>query len=407
MAAAQCLICLEDISQPLLLPCNHSDVCLRCFMTMTHCYGVRTCPCCQAEVTEDPIIAESLCPADYRLELFKNYTHDTTFGFFYKDPAVLEQLKALMAFHCGICGQAFAAFKQFAAHASGAHHQRVCKICSRAKRALPSQVEAFNATQFKKHMKRHPVCPCCKFVAFDDTMLAEHVRENHFRCDVCAAEGKVLWFADVDLLRVHYHECHYACEDPMCVEQGFIVFATPMELQLHRAQVHGDTSPVYVDFKGSAPDVKEEDEHRERVAKARKSLGSMIKSNFPGDKSKNGEVFSLLDAYQRRKMSPMKFLQKLSEVCGDKADYMFCSIVAAIHDPGLRGQLVRERSGIRPCRIPGKSRAKPLNIGEDFPELGAAPPAPEPPVAAQQAPPQNPQGGRKKGKQKRIVIASF
>ena len=403
MSAPECIICLEEITRPILLPCNHSEVCIRCFMTMSQCYGVRMCPCCQATLTEDPIIADTLHPTDYHVELFKDYQHDTKFNVFYKDPAVLQDLEALMTFHCRVCHKEFSNFKQFSNHV-GVHHLRVCKICSRAHRALPSQVEIFNGSQFKKHMKQHPTCPCCNFTAFDQTVLAEHMRENHFRCDVCAAEGKVLWFPSVDLIRVHFHECHFACEDPMCVDQGFIVFGTRMELQLHRIEVHGDPAPAQLEFEPTNPSNNEKNEHRERIKKARRDLSAMIASNFPGDRDKSKQMLSLVDGYQARKIKPKQFLKKIEEICGDKSDYVFCNVVAAIGDSRLRGLLVRERSGIRPCRVPTRTSSASKLTDEDFPELSPNP-APSPPPVQMQPPPERP--GRKKGRQKKIVLASY
>lgn len=85
---------------------------------------------------------------------------------------------------------------------------------------------------------------------------------------------KILWFANLDLLQVHLHENHFACEDPNCIQQGFIAFATEFELQMHQIQVHGAKIPLTIDFKEDndqkkMPDYREE--HRKRIFLAKKN----------------------------------------------------------------------------------------------------------------------------------------
>lgn len=373
-------------------------------MTMSSCYSVRMCPFCQAEVTEDPIITDTADPIDYKIERLKPYKHDPENQVYYMDEEVHSQVLGFNKFQCQKCHDKFNTFKQFSKHLFAAHHRKVCKICHKAGRVLPSQVESYTAKECTEHMKRHPACLVCPFVAFDQSMLADHMRENHFRCEVCATAGEVKWFADSDVLRVHFNECHYACQDPMCVEHGFIVFATPMELQLHMISVHGDRTPVMMDFKEEEKPIDFEKEHMERIKQARKALSTLIKSIWKGDNDKVSQILNLVDQVRKARMPPKVFLKKLSGICNKRTDSLFCAVVAAIDDPAIRAAIVRERSGFRPCSVPTRSKSMGEMVREE-PTLVAPGPQRERsgplPPSAPTAP------GRKKGRGKKVVLTSY
>ena len=347
-----CLICLEPLTRRVLLPCGHSPACLRCFVTYNLCYGKRICPFCQREINDDPIITDSSANSTYGLELFKGYKHDTNFHFYFKDPAVIEELKSYQKFKCPKCGETLKNFKVLTQHLKS-HKMTTCKICYNAKRFLPSQTPVFAQNEIKKHLKQHPKCPVCPFTAFDQSQLNEHMRENHFRCEICAEQGKILWFENLELLQVHLHSQHYACEDPLCVEQGFIAFATEFELQMHQINVHGAKIPLTLDFKEEAqqkePDFR--NEHRKRINQAKKKLGQVLKSTLQNE-TDSQSVFTLIQNLQNQKVSVHKFLKELNKICGESTDGLFCDVVAAIGNPRIRASVVKARQGIRPCRVP-------------------------------------------------------
>lgn len=347
-----CLICLESLTRRVLLPCGHSPACLRCFVTYNLCYGKRICPFCQREINDDPIITDSPVSSTYALELLKDYKHDTTFHFYYKDPAVINELQSYQKYKCPKCGSIEKNFNNLTHHLKS-HRLTTCKICYNSKRFLPSQTPVFDQNEIKKHVKHHPRCPVCPFIAFDTAQLNEHMRENHFRCEICAQEGKILWFESIELLQVHLHSEHYACEDPLCVQQGFIAFATEFELQMHQINVHGAKIPLTLDFREEEqkkqPDYK--NEHRKRLNQAKKKLGQVLKNTLHNEEAERS-VFDLIQNVQNSKISVHGFLRQLDEICDEHADGIFCDVVAAIGNPRIRASIVKARQGIRPCRVP-------------------------------------------------------
>ena len=399
-----CLICLEPLTRRVLLPCGHSPACLRCFFTYLHNYGKRNCPFCQLPVVDDPIVTDSEVSGSYSRELFHDYKHNTDFGVFYKDPAVISELESYQQFKCPMCSFKAKTFGILTKHVR-THNCVTCKICNDTQMFLPSQTQVFTHAEYKKHMKRHPKCPVCSFIAFDQSSLNEHMRDKHFRCDICAEQGKILWFASMDLLQVHFHSQHFACEDPMCVEQGFIVFATEMELQIHRMTVHNDRSTLMVDFKEEEKQKQPNfnAEHKKRILAAKKKLGSLLRK-YLNDERKYNMVYSLIDKLQKNQITAEHFLNKFEEICEEHANILFCDVVAAIGNSKARAELVKTRQGIRPCPV---FNVYSQPVTGDFPTIPPSNEAsnnhhsPSPPPRQQK-----PQNGPKK-KPKKIIITSF
>ncbi|OHT02882.1 Zinc finger, C2H2 type family protein [Tritrichomonas foetus] len=408
-----CLICLEPMTRRVLLPCGHSPACLRCFITFNQCYGKRMCPFCQREISDDPIVTDSPVNMSYTTELFLDYKHDHEFHVFYKNPAVIDELKQYSKFKCQTCGFNARNFNTLSNHLK-AHKLNTCKICHTANRFLPSQTPTYTQPEFKKHLKQHPKCPVCPFIAFDQSGLSEHMRENHFRCDICAEQGKILWFENLDLIQVHFHTEHFACTDPMCVQQGFIVFATEVELQMHRMNVHDDKTPIHLDFKEEKPK-REPDyraEHKKRIQAAKKKLGNSLRNHLQNDNDKCQKVFNLLDKLQTKKISVHNFLKQFHAICGESADILFCDVVAAIGSAPIRSELVKARTGIRPCRLPNSYSLPMMEHKNDFPsienEAQQRPPPPPPAQPEQKSIPKpKPQQQGPKKKPKKVIITSF
>ena len=342
-----CLICLEPLTKRLLLPCNHSPTCVKCFITYNSCYGKRICPFCQREVNSDPIVTDSLSNSTYEEELQKGYKHDNQFHIFYKDQSVIDELKSFQQYQCKKCNETFKNFYLLNKHLK-THKMTTCKICHNSKRFLPSQTPQFTQNEIKRHLHQHPKCPVCPFTAFDQCQLNEHMRENHFRCEICADQGKILWFPNLDLLQVHLHTHHYACEDPMCVQQGVIAFATEFELQMHQIKVHGAKIPLTVDFKDNEAEQNEVDyksEHRRRITLAKKKLGQTLRNVLHNQKDVQS-VFDSLQDLQTQKISVKQFLTQLNQVCQKSTDAVFCDVVAAIGNARIRASVIKERQGI-------------------------------------------------------------
>lgn len=404
----ECIICLEPIKKRVLLPCNHSPCCLRCFLTQRTCYNKLQCPFCQKEINRDPIITDTAEITQYKIECLKKYQLYKKYHVFYNDPSTIQEIELYHQFKCRECNGNFQRFRQFFDHLRNKHHLTTCEICCKEKRTLPAEVVSYTAKDLKKHLKQHPKCSVCPFIAFDYAALTEHMRENHFRCDICAANNRIIWFPTIETIQVHFHEEHYACDNPMCIQQGFIVFATPTELQLHKIQVHGENIVATLDFRGVPEEehVNYRKEAQKRQNTAKKKLRSQIKEVLNNDENKEKQFFDALKRLELKKMSAPQFLKLCSNLFRENNDRLFTSIAAAISAPAVRANLVKVRSGIRPCRLPSSTSMPTM---EDFPQMDDEPPPP--PTIEQQVeahPPPHPlpkPQSRKKGK--RIVLTSY
>jgi uncharacterized C2H2 Zn-finger protein len=355
-------------------------------MTMTRCYDMHMCPFCQRVVSGDPIVTDSIAPSDYDIELLKPYAHDAHFRVYYRDDRVLEQLQSYLLFACPTCARTFAQHRDFARHVKAEHGLHVCGICERANRALPSQVSAFGPADFKFHMRHHPKCPVCPMQVFDDAVLGEHMRANHFRCDICANNGRLLWFETLPLIQVHFHTAHFACEDPICVSQGVIAFETAVELHLHRINVHGHSGPLEIDSRPppNAPDW--EDERVRRIRAAKQRLRDAIKRTFPGEDGIAKTIAAIVRQVEDGRIGAADAIARLGQACKGRLDQFFCAIMATIEVPGVRAEIVRIRTGVE---------ADPHGQHAEVPP---PPPPPRPPPAGRP--------GKKKGRGKKIVIMS-
>lgn len=407
-----CLICLEPLKRRVLLPCNHSPTCIKCFITYNMCYGKRICPFCQSEINSDPIITDSIIDTTYDQELKdKAYKHDDQYHVYYQDQSVIDELHSYQRYKCQRCGELFQKYFQLTQHLK-THKMTTCKICHHSHRFLPSQTPEFSHNSIKKHIKQHPNCPVCSFTAFDQSQLNEHMRENHFRCEICAEQGKILWFENLDLLQIHLHTNHFTCDHPQCVQQGFIAFATEFELQMHQIQVHGAKIHLTIDFKDDVDGKKVtdyRDEHRQRIFLAKKKLGQTLRNVFRNENLIQS-VFDMLHNVQNQKMSVHQFIQQLNKTCGNKTDAVFCDVVAAISNPRVRANVIKERQGLNRISSPKISR----EMNQNFPTIinneNDANDNSEETVKSvdnnvKKSQLNNHNGGKKK--QKKIVISSF
>ena len=399
----ECLICGEPITVRILLPCNHTNFCVKCYETLALCYNERKCPFCQKEVTQDPIITHAPELESYEKESQKRRQHDPNYHVYFDDRSDIALVAGFRRITCHDCNALCTSFGALKNHAAKEHKKQVCKICFDSKRFLPCDTELYTKNQFREHMKLHPTCPCCPYVAFDHDTLTAHLRENHFRCDICAAAGKIVWFATLELIEVHFHEEHYACENPLCVMQGFIVFATKMELLMHQVNVHGADPSILDDVKddkdvSTDPEVEvSPEEVRKKRSDAKRRLKAALRREFGDDKAKISNIEDLCYKVDHKRMSVGKFCDIYNKVAGEAASRLFVEVCAAIFTPDIRAKVVKELQGIRGCTVP-----RSLSFEVDYPSLTPAQ-TPAPP-SPQYHPPRN---DRRNKKPKRVVLTNF
>lgn len=389
-----CIICGDLITTRILLPCNHSSFCIKCYYTLLNCYNESKCPFCQKEVTSDPICSSKQDLEQYNVEILKHYQHDINHHVYFDNNSIIRQIASFKRITCPDCKSISMNFGSLENHVKKEHNKNVCRICFDSQRFLPSEISSYTNEEFNIHKKLHPECTCCKTIAFDQDSLSKHMRENHFRCEICAKAGKILWFENIDLIQVHFHEYHYACENPLCVMQGFIVFATKAELLLHKVNVHDADPSILVEDIDNKPkmeiEVDEGPNRHERHRESKKRLFSNLKKEFNGNVRKCLDFQDLIYRVDNEMIPVEIFCQRIREFATQiVCDKLFPDIVASITHPDIRKEVVKKYQGVESTNL--------SKIDDEFPsfETAAKPEAPKPA-------PHKPQKSKKKAK--KIVL---
>jgi len=94
-------------------------------------------------------------------------------------------------------------------------------------------------TDHKDGNEGHPNCEFCHKRFYDKYGLFMHLQKDHFQCHLCEKRGILYqYFSDYGALHHHFKFSHFACEDPQCVEQKYIVFGDEFSLIAHHNQHH-------------------------------------------------------------------------------------------------------------------------------------------------------------------------
>lgn len=115
---------------------------------------------------------------------------------------------------------------------------------------LISEQVLYNIDQLRDHMNEgdyddmgnlityHPECNFCKKSFYNLEEFNIHLRDKHYKCDVCGEDHKYLFYKDYDQLRMHSERSHFKCNDVECKEGKFIYFRTREELTEHIEVIH-------------------------------------------------------------------------------------------------------------------------------------------------------------------------
>lgn len=85
----------------------------------------------------------------------------------------------------------------------------------------------------------HPNCEFCKKRFYDKLALFVHLQKDHFTCHICDKRGiKYKYFAGYHSLEKHFRSDHLICEEKVCIDKKFIVFADEFGLMAHNIECH-------------------------------------------------------------------------------------------------------------------------------------------------------------------------
>lgn len=171
-------------------------------------------------------------------------------GVFFQNQSLQDAYYSLMENKCSKCSEPpFRSFKLLRDHMIRAHDLHYCDICVDNLKLFPSEFKAYTRRDLALHRregdkddsshKGHPLCHFCDERFLDNDHLHSHLRKSHFWCHFCESDGKQDYFCDYPLLRRHFKQEHFLCEEGPCRNEKFTsVFRSKLDLQAHKASAH-------------------------------------------------------------------------------------------------------------------------------------------------------------------------
>lgn len=186
---------------------------------------------------------------------------DPNIGIRYESNDIQEDTLLLLRYNCPdpTCDTACRGWPDLHRHVKSIHQKKMCDLCTRHKKVFTHEHELFADKELEKHMRKgddnpgaldqtgfkgHPLCSFCGQRFYGDDELFLHCREKHERCHVCdqlSNNGQPHYYVDYSSLSQHFRKDHFPCNEPECLEQKLIFFATEMDLKAHQLEVHGST----------------------------------------------------------------------------------------------------------------------------------------------------------------------
>ena len=293
-----CLICYEGLTHRTLMPCNHNDICPVCVLRLRHLHDDKKCPICKQE--HEQVIVDSIVDddsnhnnngahddarkvfADYPIwgnELGADFIYKEEYGMFVRMDYDQQVLQPLLGYQCGKCNKFDgmdlinnnntqngshdnknnsnhkqkhkSPLRLLQDHLRVTHRLALCKLCVENKHDFVSRLPRMTPSQIQQHLKHgdgpqaafrgHPLCVFCRPKRFYDlAQLHDHLRKEHYKCDLCDKQGKPnQFFKDYTSLQRHFDNGHFLCRHPTCLEARFVVFESELDLRHHERQVHG------------------------------------------------------------------------------------------------------------------------------------------------------------------------
>jgi hypothetical protein len=125
----------------------------------------------------------------------------------------------------------------------------MCLLCINNLKCFPSEFKIYAKDEYEKHVRfgdkcgsqGHPNCEFCRTRYFDKHGLFMHLHKDHFTCHICEKMGIMFrYYEDYTSLENHFRREHCLCEDSLCLDRKFVVFASEVELAQHQRQWHPD-----------------------------------------------------------------------------------------------------------------------------------------------------------------------
>ncbi|KUF93773.1 Plectin protein [Phytophthora nicotianae] len=215
--------------------CNHPGCCSICALRLRQLLGQTS-----ADLRVLPGLGDNIGPS---------HVFDEASGMFFLKEDYTKRIRKLRDPLCKKCGKKFATVNALRTHVLDVHGVQYCSICLENKKVFLEELGLFTKDQLKKHNTKgnphegfmgHPRCDFCFSRFYSTTELYEHLRKNHFECDICLYQLNVQnrYYKDYNDLENHFRADHFLCEERECLAKKFVVFKSHLDLQAHMTVDH-------------------------------------------------------------------------------------------------------------------------------------------------------------------------
>jgi len=190
----------------------------------------------------------------------------------------------------------------------------------------------------------------------DNDELYRHLRRDHLYCHFCDADGLHQYYDSYDVLRNHFRDQHFLCEEGECYEEKFTpAFRTEIDLKAHRASVHGRQMTKAAAKQARTLELAFTLKPRPRQAEQRRG-GPRYNNSYSDEEE--GAVGGVVNHYHTAQQQPTPTFSKLDMASNDQ----FPSL-------GGSGGMPATLQGLH-FRKPGRAVGALTIREEDFPALG-------------------------------------
>ncbi|POM74320.1 Avr1b-1 Avirulence-like protein [Phytophthora palmivora] len=257
MTEATCVLCCNAIDNASRFNtvgvCNHKGCCSICALRLRQLLGQTSCVMCKTDMPRVICVQHE----DESFESFQDWgdnigpahVFDEPSGVFFLKEDYAKRIRKLRDPLCKKCGKKFATVAALRTHVLDVHGLQYCSICLENKKVFLEELELYTKDQLKKHNTKgnpregfmgHPRCDFCFSRFYSTTELYEHLRKNHFECDICLYQLNVQnrYYKDYNDLENHFRADHFLCEERECLAKKFVVFKSHLDLQAHMTVDH-------------------------------------------------------------------------------------------------------------------------------------------------------------------------
>lgn len=248
----ECALCTEVHTHYGLTKCGHRSICSLCWYRMRSLLDLKSCPLCRQNIeylfiTSSPSLQYDSIVSTGWNDSFKGFTLDIQSQIYFEDQSELQRLLNFKQLSCKFCTLEIKNLAHFKDHLLRFHNKKICEVCLKHNNLFPSEQELYEDLQLNIHkINHHSQCDLCFDYYYSQRHLLEHIKNQHFFCELCDVVKRTA-FSNYADLEVHYRQEHFLCEVGICREEMHVVFMCYDDLRDHYKSNHfGIPVPVPV-----------------------------------------------------------------------------------------------------------------------------------------------------------------